>query len=173
MCMIESSGIFCLTEHRLTFMVIIEIEKWPFQTDTSVNWRHTLQIFRELGFAPIGAKFPPITAPHVLCTVKQKFSNMFKTFLVIVVLIYLSYFRVKKRLLNSYYDMLWTIFHLFQYYNFTTYCYVRTLEEKNFEKMTSNFFLTEHFCVFFRIFFRIFFQILCYISVGFTDILKI
>ncbi len=90
---------------------------------TSVNWRQTLPIFRELGFAPIGAKFPPIAAPHVPCTVKKFFKNILKTFLVIVVLIYLSYFCVKNRFLNSYYEMLWTIFHLFQYCNFTTYCY--------------------------------------------------
>jgi hypothetical protein len=43
----------------------------PFQTDTLVYWRRTLPIFRELGFAPINVKFPPITAPHVLYNVKK------------------------------------------------------------------------------------------------------
>ncbi len=142
---------------------------YPFQTDTSVNWRHTLPIFRELGFAPIGTKFPPITAQHVPCTLKKNFSNILKTFLVIVVLIYLSYFCVKKRFLNSYYEMLWTIFHLFPYYNFTTYCYVRTSEEKRIEKMTLNFFSNSAFLRFFQDFFHI----LCFISVSFTDIWKI
>jgi hypothetical protein len=65
-----------------------------------------LPIFRELDFAPIGAKFPPITAPHVPRTVKNFFINILKTFLGIVVLIYLSYFCVKKRFLNSYNEML-------------------------------------------------------------------
>ncbi len=46
----------------------------------SVNWRPTLPIFRELGCAQIGGRFTPITAPHVLCTVKKNlkyFQNFF------------------------------------------------------------------------------------------------
>jgi hypothetical protein len=93
--------------------------------------------------------------PHRMsCTLsKKKIWNFFKTFLVIVVLIYLSYFHVKKRFLNSFYDMLWTIFHLFQYWNFTTYCNVRTSGEKNSKKMSLNFFSNSAFSRFFRIFF--------------------
>jgi hypothetical protein len=106
----------------------------PFQTDKSVSWRHTLPIFRELGFAPIGGKFPPITAPHVLCTVKNKNLKYFQNFFSYSCFYILKLFSCEKRFLNSYYDMLWTIFHLFQYWNFTTYFNVRTSEEKKSKK---------------------------------------
>jgi hypothetical protein len=67
-------------------------------------------------------------------------------------LIYLSYLCVKKRFLSSFY-MLLIIFRHFQYCNITTDCYVRTLEEKKFEQMTLNFFITVHFHVCFKIFY--------------------
>jgi hypothetical protein len=148
---------------------LLGLSEYSFQTYTSENWRPTLPIFRKLGYAPIGVKFPPSIAPHVLYTVKKKSGILFITFLVIAVLIYLSYFRVKKRFLNSFYDMLWKIFHLFQYCNFTTYHYVRTSEEKNSKKWLWMFFLT----VYFHSFFQDFLHIWCYISVSFTNIWKI
>ncbi len=110
-------------------------------------------------------------SPHRMsCTLFLKnVWNFLKPFLVIVILIYISYFCVKKRFLNSFYDMLWTIFHLFQYCNITTDCYVRTSEEKKVEKTTLNFFSYSDF----RIFSKICLHILCYISVSIPDSWKI
>ncbi len=45
------------------------------------------------------------------------------------------------------------IFHLFQYCNFITYCYIRTSEEKKFFFKTLNFFSNSAFLLFFRIFY--------------------
>jgi hypothetical protein len=87
----------------------------------------TLLIFRELGYAPMSVKFPPITAPHVLYTVEKKieiFSNFFSYSCFDI----LKLFSCKKRFLNSFYDMLWTIFHLFQYCNFTQQIITKELQ---------------------------------------------
>ncbi len=124
-----------------------------------VYWRHTLPIFRELGYAPIDVKFPPITALHVLYTVLKKISEFVKNYFINSYFDLHKLFLCEKTFLDSFYDMVWTIFHLFQYCNITTDWYVRTSVEKKFEKMTLKFFLT----VLFRVFFHDFLHIWSYI----------
>ncbi len=145
----------------------------PFQTDTSVHWRHTFAGFRELGYAPISVKFPPIVAPHVLYTFMKKNLKYFQNFFSYSCFDILKLYSCEKTFLNLFYFMFWTIFHLFQYCNFTTGLLCKNFRRKKVRKNDFEFFLTVHFRGFFRIFFRIFFHIWCYISVSFTDVWKI
>jgi hypothetical protein len=52
-----------------------------FYTDTSENSHSFSPIFFTVfEYSPIGVKFPPITVPHTLYTVKKKNWKIFKTF---------------------------------------------------------------------------------------------
>jgi hypothetical protein len=151
-------------------MRLAEYAEYPFQTDTSVYWHRTLPIFRELGLAPIDVKFPPITAPHVLYTVKKKFRNFLQSFLVIVIFIYLSFLCVKKSFLNSFYD---TVYYeqFFIVFNFLTsqQIVMWKLQKKKIRKNYFKFFSNRAFSRFFRDFLHMWWDI----SVSIPDIWQI
>jgi hypothetical protein len=68
----------------------------PSTTTRRYTVAHFRRFFTVLEYSPIGVKFSPTTAPRTLYTVKKKISKIFKTFLVLKVLVDINIFCEKK-----------------------------------------------------------------------------
>jgi hypothetical protein len=78
---------------------------------------HFRRFYTVLEYSPFGVKFPPITAPRTLYTVKKKNWTIFRTFLVMKVLMFLINYDAKIRFLNLFKIYIVNNFSVFYYRN--------------------------------------------------------